>query len=66
MHTQRKAAQWIKEDIASAGVPPRCNQVPPLEEVAYDNQAPINPPPLKDGEIRAAFLRKAQAITTQA
>ena len=48
------------------GVSPQGNQVPPLEEGANDDQDPVNPPPLKDGDIRDAFLQMAQDITTQA
>ncbi|XP_069147184.1 uncharacterized protein [Solanum lycopersicum] len=59
------AARRLDEEIANAGVPSQGNQVPPLEEVSNDDQAPINPP-LMDGEIRSAFLQMAQAITTQA
>ena len=49
----------------NAGAPPRGNQVPTLEEVSNDDQAMVNPPPLADGDIRAAFLQMSQAITTQ-
>ncbi|TMW94055.1 hypothetical protein EJD97_010796, partial [Solanum chilense] len=66
MNTLRTTAQSMDEEIVNVGTPPRGNQVPPLEENANDDQAPINPPPLMDGEIRDAFIQMAQAITTQA
>ena len=59
-------ARRLDEEIANARAPPRGNQVPPLEEVPNDDQAPVNPPPLTDGDIRVAFLQMDQAITTQA
>ena len=48
------------------GVPPRGNQVHPLEEVANNDQAPANSPAMTDGDIMDAFLQISQAITTQA
>ena len=48
------------------GFPPRCNQYPPLEEDANDDQGSANPPSLSDWDIREAFLEMSQAITTQA
>ena len=66
MNAWRSAARRLDEEISNARVPPRGNQVPPLEEVPNDDQAPVNPPPLTDGDIRVAFLQLAQAITTQA
>ena len=46
-------------------VPPQDNKVPPLEEVAMDDQVPVVPPSMTDGEIRASFLNSAQAMTSQ-
>ncbi|TMW97867.1 hypothetical protein EJD97_004878 [Solanum chilense] len=66
MNTRRTAARRLDEEISNAGVSPRGNQVPPLEEVPNDDQAPVSPPLLTDGDIRVAFLEMAQAITTQA
>ncbi|TMW93528.1 hypothetical protein EJD97_011534 [Solanum chilense] len=66
MNTLRTGARRLDEEIANAGVSPQGNQVPPLEEGANDDQDPVNPPPLKDGDIRDAFLQMAQDITTQA
>ena len=48
------------------GVPPRGDQVPPLEKDVNDDQIPVSPPPLTDENIRAALFQMAQAITTQA
>ena len=41
------------------------DQVPPLEEDAKMEHAPVNPPYLTNENIRAALLQMAQAITTQ-
>ncbi|TMX05627.1 hypothetical protein EJD97_014012, partial [Solanum chilense] len=56
----------LEDEIASAGAPPRGEQVPPLEEDANVEQAPANPLSLTDENIRTALLQMAQAITTQA
>ncbi|TMX02698.1 hypothetical protein EJD97_020319, partial [Solanum chilense] len=61
----RNTAQRLHKEIVNLGVPPRNNQVPPLEEVANDGQAPSSPLALTDGDIRVAFLQMAQAITIQ-
>ena len=65
MNTRRNVTRWVEKEISNAGVPPRGDQVPPLEEDANDDQAPVDPH-LTYGAIRAAFLQMAQAITTQA
>ncbi|TMX03215.1 hypothetical protein EJD97_017548, partial [Solanum chilense] len=62
----RADTRRIEEEIANAALPPRGNQDPPFEEVCNDDQAPSNLLALSDGDIRAAFLQMAQAITTQA
>ena len=36
------------KEIANAGALPRGNQVPPIEEFANDDQAPVNPLHLMD------------------
>ena len=41
--------------MSNDGVPPRVDQVPRLEEDANDYKPPVNPPPLKDGDIRSTF-----------
>ncbi|XP_069148114.1 uncharacterized protein [Solanum lycopersicum] len=65
MNTRMKVALRLEEEIAYAGAPPHGYQVPPLEEDANIEQAPVIPPPLMDENIRAALLQMAQAITTQ-
>ena len=40
--------------------------MPPLKEVAMGDQVPDVAPSMNDGEIRAAFLNLAQAMTSQA
>ena len=59
------ADRRLDEQIANGGIPCQGNQIPSLEEVAKDDQYPVNHPPLMDGDIRAAFLQMAQDITTQ-
>ncbi|TMX02272.1 hypothetical protein EJD97_022147 [Solanum chilense] len=73
INTQRNATRRLHEEIFNAGVPPRGDQVLPLEEDANDDQAPVNTPSFTIGDIRASFLKisksiaiQAQAITTQA
>ena len=51
--------------IVNAVVPPHGDQVPSLEEDVNDDQALVNPPPLKDENIRTTLLQMAQDITTQ-
>ena len=63
MITRRISKQRLEEEIAYAAFPPRGNQDPHLEEIANDDQAPANPLGLSYGDIRAAFLQVAQAIT---
>ena len=65
MNTRRNAAWRLEEEIANARDPPRGDQVPPLEKDVYDEQVPLNPPPLMDENIRASFFQMAQDITTQ-
>ena len=65
MNTRRNVARRFDEEIANAGVPPRSNQVPPLEEVSNGEKAPVNPPPTTNRYIREAFLQVVQCITKQ-
>ena len=65
MKTRRTAARRLDEDIANVGVPRRGNHVPDLEEFENDDQASTNLPALTHGDIRDAFLKMAQDITTQ-
>ena len=66
MNTRRNATRRLEEKIANVGAPPRGKQVPPLVEDANVDQAPVNPPPLTDGDIRVALIKLAQASTIQA
>ena len=65
MNTRNNVARRLDKEISNAGVPPQGNQVHPIEEDANDNQAPVNPPPFKNGNIRVVFIQISQAITTQ-
>ena len=51
--------------MSNVGVPLRVYQVPPLEEDANDDQAPVDSPPFTYGAMRVALFQIAQAITTQ-
>ena len=62
MNTRRNAAWRIDAEIANEWVPPRGNQVPPLEEVANDDQALSNPPAMTNGHIRDDFLQMAMPL----
>ncbi|TMX04404.1 hypothetical protein EJD97_008955 [Solanum chilense] len=66
MNTRWNAARRLEEEISNAGAPPRCEKVPPLEEDANVEQAPANPAPLTDDNIRTTLLQMAKDITTQA
>ena len=66
MNTRKKVARILEKEMDNVGDPPRGDQVPPLKKDANDEQAPVNPPPLTDGEIRDAFFHMDQAITMQA
>ena len=66
MNTRRNVTRRLVEVIAIAGAPPLGNKVPPLEEDVNDDHAPVNPPPLIDGDIRDDLLNMSQAFTTQA
>ena len=65
MNTRRTFAQKVDEYIANVGDPPRDYQVSPLEQDVDDDLAPVKPPPLMYGDIRASFLKFSQTITTQ-
>ncbi|XP_015087016.1 uncharacterized protein LOC107030146 [Solanum pennellii] len=66
MNTQRSAGRRVDEEFANSGIPPRGNQLPPLDEISNDDQDQVNPPLFTDAEIRANVLQLAQDITTQA
>ena len=66
MNTWRNVAWRLEEVIANTGAPLRGEQVPTLEEHDNVDQAPVNPPPLMDEDIRAPLIRLDQAATIQA
>ena len=66
MNTRRNATQRLEEEIANVGSPLRGYRVPPLEEDANVEQVMVNPPPLRDGDIRSVLIQLSQHITTQA
>ena len=45
---------------------PQENEVPQIEQYPINGQIPVVPPPMTDGEIRAAFINLSQAITSKA
>ena len=56
----------LEEEVANAGAPPHDGQVPPLEENAYVDQAPANPSPMTEEEMREIIAQLDQVMTTQA
>ena len=56
MNTRRNAARRLEEEIVNARAPCRGDQVPPLEEDANIEQAPVNPSLLTDGDIRDSLI----------
>ena len=66
MTTRRTSARHVKKEIANVGVDPQGNQATPKDNHAPPQvQAPVIPPPMKDGDINSPFLSLAQAMTTQ-
>ena len=65
MNTRMNEARRLEDEIANTGVSSRVDQVPILEENVNNDQAPVNPPPFTDENIRAVILQMVQAITTQ-
>ena len=57
MNTQRNVARRLEEEIANTGAPPHGYQFPPLEEDANMEQAPVNTPPLMDGDISVFLIQ---------
>ncbi|XP_015072587.1 uncharacterized protein LOC107016711 [Solanum pennellii] len=47
------------------GATPQGNQVPPQVQAAVNDQVPIDPPSMTDGEVRTSLFQLGQAITTQ-
>ena len=66
MNTRRNADRRLDEELDSAIVPPNDEHVPPLEGKINVDQAPTNPPPMTEAEMRAIRAQMAQAMTTQA
>ena len=66
MKTQRNEAEKLEEEISNAGAYPHGDQVPLIEEGMNDDQDPVNPPPLTDGDIRSSLFQLAPAVTAQA
>ena len=67
MTTIREVARTVVGDLADAEVPPLMNQAPPQgNQVPPQDQSLVIPPPMTDGEIRAAFINLSQAITSKA
>ena len=66
MNTRRNEDQRLGEEIFNAGASPRVEKVPSLEEDANVEQASVNPPPLRNENIRTALLQMSQSITSQA
>ena len=65
MNTRRNVAQRLEEEVANARDSPHDDQAPPLEENANVDQAPANPPPMTEVEMRDIIYQMSQAITTQ-
>ena len=65
MNTRRNAARRLEEDISNAGVPPHGVYVLPLEEDVNDEQAPVNPHPLTDENIRADYSNLSKKLLTK-
>ncbi|TMX05058.1 hypothetical protein EJD97_002721 [Solanum chilense] len=66
MKTRRNADQRIEKEGCNVGDPLHDEQVPPLEANANVDQAPANPPPMTEVEMRGILDQIAQAMTTQA
>ena len=60
MNTQRNVARRLfEEEIANVESSPHGDQVPPLQEYENNDQAPVNPHPLTDENIRDTLLYMA-------
>ena len=64
MNSKRNAARRLEAKVSNVGDPPHDDKVPPLEEKANVDQAPANPPPMMEAEMRAFLAHMAQAMTT--
>ncbi|TMW89471.1 hypothetical protein EJD97_017130 [Solanum chilense] len=66
MNTRRNTERRLEEEESNVGVPPRGDQVPPLEEDVNDDQSLVIPLHLTDENIKASLFQMSQTITTQA
>ena len=66
MNTRRNAAQRLEEEVANAGTPSPYKQLHPLEENSNGYQAPANPQPMTEAEMRDILYQMAKAMSTQA
>ena len=65
MNTRRMAARRVEEDMANAEVPPLDNQAPQQgNQVPPQDQAPIIPQPMTDGEVNLEVHNHAQVVAT--
>ena len=62
MNSRRNTARRLEEEVANAGAPPYGHQVPALEENANVDQAPANPLPMMEAEMRGIVAQMAQAL----
>ena len=65
MTTRKVAARRVESELVNAGFPPYNNQDPPLEQVPLGHQAPMNPPIMKHGQMKVAFLNMTKFIDSQ-
>ena len=64
-NTQWYTTRRHEKKIANARAPSHVDQFPPLEEVVVDDQAPANPPPMTEAQMKAILTQMDQSITTQ-
>lgn len=66
MTTRCVAVRIVENDWVNVGVPPQGNLVPPQgNHVSPQEQAPIIPPTMTNGEIGSIFVTSAHVMTTQ-
>ena len=56
MNTRRTSVRRVRDEVANVGANPQGNKVPPQVQVATNDQLQVNPPAMKDGEVRKALL----------
>ena len=66
MNTRRTAVRRVGQEIANAGATPQGNRNAPQVQAAANDQVPVNPPAMTDGEVRAALFQMTQTIMSQA